>query len=49
MDQACAFGSGVCVTMYFDGDEMKCEEGRLSERRTTNGDESTSNSNRNIQ
>ena len=50
MDQACAFGSGVCVTMYFDGDEMKCEEAPVgSERRTTtNGDESTSNSNRNI-
>ena len=50
MDQACAFGSGVCVTMYFDGDEMKCEETPVgSERRTTtNGDESTSNSNRNI-
>ena len=26
----------VCVTMYFDGDEMKCEETPVgSERRTT--------------
>ena len=50
MDQACAFGSGVCVTMYFDGDEMKCEETPVGSeiKTTTNGDESTSNSNRNI-
>ena len=45
-----AFGSGVCVTMHFDGDEMKCEETPVGSgiKTTTNGDESTSNSNRNI-
>ena len=38
MDQACAFGSGVCVTMNFDGDEMKCEETPVGNERTGEGE-----------
>ena len=43
MDQACAFGSGVCVTMTFDGDEMKCEETPVGNERTVGGESTSDN------